>query len=159
MKWVRVCHGTGNGRERRRCTCLEVVEVEPIWLEGQWSPLKSVCSRRKWLVNIEGVFLTSFTLDMCFDVIRKLLVKAFSRKEVGLDAHAKWISRSHSTAASLCTNIESKVQGTTLQIGLIIHFYCRRNISLASAAELTFLKFLLCSNAFLLRKYFSTFYT
>ncbi|KAK9986429.1 hypothetical protein SO802_031380 [Lithocarpus litseifolius] len=58
----------------------------------------------------------------------------------------KWAPRSHFAAASLCTNKESKVQGTTLQTGLILHFYRIRSISPTFAVELTFLNFLLCSS-------------
>ena len=34
IEWIRVCHGIGSGRERKQCTCSEVVKVEPIQSEG-----------------------------------------------------------------------------------------------------------------------------
>ena len=60
----------------------------------------------------------------------------------------KWASRYHSTAVSLCVNVKSKVQGKTLQNGLISRFCRRKNFSPVSATGLTLLKFLLCNNVF-----------
>ena len=124
--------------------CLHAILVEPSQPSSQ-TPLDQLCL----IKLLRVVFFTSCTLDTCLDVIKQLLLQTFSREEVRPDTPTKWAPRSHFAAVNLCTNIESKVQGTTLQTRLILHFYHRRNISLASAAELTFLKFLLCSNAFL----------
>ena len=123
--------------------CLHAILVEPSQPSSQ-TPLDQLCL----IKLLRVVFFTSCTLDTCLDVIKQLLLQTFSREEVRPDTPTKWAPRSHFAAVNLCTNIESKVQGTTLQTRLSLYSYCKMNISLTIVAELIFLNFLLCSKVF-----------
>ena len=99
------------------------------------------------IYNCQGFFLRFFIL-----VPQTCVLILFDSAQFRLFYEGSWVQRFtewalkyHFAAASLCANIESKVQGKTLQSGLILYFYSKRNFSPVSA---TGLAFLLCSETF-----------
>ena len=120
----------------------------PFSMRPQQKTHKQDDMRPKKVINSKTHYPLSrvlFTFLVPQTCVLMSLNNAWSRLFLWAWRFAEWALKYHSAAASLCANVESKVQGKALQSGLILCFCRRRNFALVYIIGLTFL---LCSKTF-----------